>query len=212
MDVIVKSKNCEPSPRVKDEARERVQHALRIFDRVTVVELLFSEEQNPRIPHPARVEVTARTKGHHIRAEGAAGDHRDAIDVAMARFERQLRRYKARRVDRTRRGGKAEAEGAGLQPAVAVGAPAITEPESDSSGATPIVRRKAFALEPMVPEDAAWQLELLGHDFYLFANVDTGQCNVVYRRRDGTLGLIEAVDGDVAAHNDTQPDGVVFRS
>lgn len=198
MDVIVKSKNCEPSSRIKEQARDRVHHALRIFDRVTAVELLFSEEQNPRIPEPARVEVTARTKGHHLRAEGAAADHRDAIEVAMARFERQLRRYKARLIDRSRRGGKAEVDGSRLQPSVGVGAPAPAEAESDrdagGSTVSPIVRRKVFALKPMVPEDAAWQLELLGHEFYLFLNAGTGRCSVVYRRRDGTVGLIEAAE------------------
>lgn len=203
MDVIVKAKNCDPSSRVKEQARERVQHALRFFDRISGVELQFSEEQNPRIPEPARVEVTARTKGQHIRAEGAAADHREAIDVAMARFERQLRRYKARLVDRTRRGGKFDVDGAGeLQPAVAVGAPA--EPDGDGYPTASIVRRKAFVLQPMLPEDAAWQLELLGHDFYLFANAGTGRCSVVYRRRDGTLGLIEAAE-DVETADDETP-------
>jgi putative sigma-54 modulation protein len=129
------------------------------------------------------LEVTARTKGHHIRAEGAAEDHRDAIDVALTKFERQLARYKARLVDRRRR-----------QPAPAATTNGASEPaaEPEAPAQPRIVRRKSFPLSPMLPEDAGWQLELLGHDFYLFTNASNGRCSVVYRRRDGELGLIEA--------------------
>lgn len=191
MDIIVKSKNCDVPARVKDEAVDRVTHATRIFDRLLGVEVVFSEEQNPRIADRAVLELTARTKGHHIRAEGAAGDHREATDIAIARFERQLRRYKTRLEDRNRGRGRAV-------PAAGNGAAAalVTSPTEDEDAAPRIVRTKRFELSPMLPEDAALQLELLGHDFYVFSNAGTGACSVVYRRRDGELGLIEAVEGD----------------
>lgn len=185
MDIIVTGKNCEVPPRLKETAVSRVEHATRFFDRLIGVEMVFSEEANPRIPEPAIVEVTARTKGHHIRAQGAAGDHRDAIDVALARFERQLARYKARLVDRRKRAPVTPPPADGLVP----GAPGADEGAEEPAR---IVRRKSFDLSPMLPEDAAWQLDLLGHDFYLFTNAATGRCSVVYRRRDGQLGLIEA--------------------
>jgi putative sigma-54 modulation protein len=185
VDIIVKAKNCEVSPRLKQEAVSRVEHATRFFDRLLGVEMVFSEEHNPRIPEPAVVEVTARTKGHHIRAEGAASDHRDAIDVAVARFERQLARYKARLVDRRKRQAAAVPAANGL-------VPTLTEQADEGVPAPRIVRRKTFELSPMLPEDAAWQLELLGHAFYLFTNAANGRCSVVYRRRDGDVGLIEA--------------------
>ena len=186
MDIIVKSKNCDIPVRLKDEAVERVERATRFFDRVVGVEMVFSEEANPRIPEPALVELTARTKGHHIRAEGCGQDHRGAIDAAVGRLERQLSRYKTRLVDRKRgKGAPAVATDNGLVPMAAP-----TTPEADD--APQIVRRKQFQLAPMLPDEAATHLELLGHDFYLFTNSATGQCNVVYRRRDGALGLIEA--------------------
>jgi putative sigma-54 modulation protein len=195
VDIIVKGKNCDVPPRLKEEAVSRVEHATRFFDRLLGVEMVFSEEHNPRIPEPAVVEVTARTKGHHIRAEGAAADHRDAIDVALTRFERQLARYKTRLVDRRRRGHPVPAAGNG--PALL---PSDFAPEPQVPAVEPlqIVRRKSFALSPMLPEDAAWQLELLGHDFYLFTNAASGRCSVVYRRRDGQLGLIEAAEEEGA--------------
>lgn len=191
MDVIVKSKNCEIPPRLREEAVERLEHATRFFDRLSGVEMVFSEEANPRIPEPALVEVTARAKGHHIRAEGAGADHRRAVDAAVARFERQLSRHKARLVDRSRRAGKSAPSSNGL---LRQGEPVEDTAPADVDDSAPvIVRTKRFELVPMLPEEAAWQLELLGHDFYLFTNAATGDCNVVYRRKDGDLGLIESV-------------------
>jgi putative sigma-54 modulation protein len=189
LDIIVKSKNCEVTNRLKEETVSKIEHATRFFDRLSTVEVVLREESNPRIAEPAVVEVTARTKGHHIRAEGCAGDHREAVDVAVARFARQLSRYKARMVDRRR--GK----GAQGPPAPASGALLPTGEPADANGwpQPRIVRTKRFALQPMLPEDAALQLELLGHEFYVFTNAATGGCNVVYRRKDGDLGLIEEV-------------------
>jgi putative sigma-54 modulation protein len=195
VDIIVKSKHCDVPAKVKDEAVERVTHATRFYDRLLGVEVVFGEEHNPRIAEPAVVELTARTKGQIIRAEGAAADHRGAVDVAIARFERQLRRCKDRLADRGRGRGRAAApmtavNGHDLQPTTGTGTAVL-----DDDAAPEIVRRKTFDLQPMLPEDAALQLELLDHDFYLFTNAMSGACNVVYRRRDGQLGLIEAGAG-----------------
>lgn len=188
MDLIVKSKNCDVPERLREEASERVRHATRFFDRLTSVELVFSEEHNPRIAEPAVVELTGRTKGHHIRAEGSGVDHRKAVDIALNRFERQLSRYKARLVDRRRRSERPQPTTKELladdQPAVA---------DVEETPAARIVRTKQFELQPMLPEDAAFQLELLGHDFYLFTNASSGQASLLYRRKDGELGLIEAL-------------------
>lgn len=193
MDIIVKAKNCDVPARLKEDVMAKVEHATRFFDKLTGVVVVFSEEHNPRIADSAVVEVTARSKGHHIRAEGAAADHRNAVDVAVARFERQLARYKNRQVARAKGHDRS---------AVAVGAGAgdggPLAPESDESMRTPqVVRTKRFTLRPMHPEEAALQLELLGHEFFLFTNAGTGACSVVYRRRDGDMGLIEGVDEEV---------------
>lgn len=189
MDIIVKSKNYDVSDRLRSETVAKIEHATRFFDRLSTVEVVLREEPNPRIAEPAVVEVTARTKGHHIRAEGCAEDHRQALDVAVARFARQLSRYKARLVDRRHgKGAPTPAE------AAADGSLLATEAAAHDGDSQPrIVRTKRFALQPMLPEDAALQLELLDHEFYVFTNAATGGCNVVYRRKDGDLGLIEAV-------------------
>lgn len=187
MEITVKSKNCQVPSRVKEEAVTRLEHATRFFDRVTDVEAVFAEGAR-RGPDPAHVEVTARAKGHSIRAEASGADHRSALDGAVARFERQLARYKTRLRDRRRR-APAPAAANGHAPAGV-----ITLPDGDQEpgpAETRIVRSKRFELTPMLPEDAAWHLELLGHDFYVFRNAATDSCNVLYRRHDGDLGLIE---------------------
>lgn len=185
MDIIVKSKNCDVPSRLKQEARSRLEHATRFYDRLVGLEMVFSEEHNPRIAEPAVVEVTGRTKRHHIRARAAGEDHRRAVEAAVGRFERQLAEYKARLVDRAHRPRRTPSPTTDGLPAAEATATPPAPP------APRIVRRKTFELSPMLPEDAAWQLELLGHDFFLFANAATGRCGVVYRRRDGDYGLIE---------------------
>ena len=191
MDIIVKAKNCDVPARLKEDVLAKVEHATRFFDKLTGVVVVFSEEHNPRIADSAVVEVTARSKGHHIRAEGAAADHRNAVDVAVARFERQLARYKNRQVARAKGHDRSTVP-------VGVGDSGPLAPDADDSLRTPqVVRTKRFTLRPMHPEEAALQLELLGHEFFLFTNAGTGACSVVYRRRDGDMGLIEGVDEEV---------------
>lgn len=191
MDINVKSKNCDVTPRLKEEVTERVTHATRFFDRLLDVDVVFSEEHNPRIAEPAVVEITARSKGHYVRAQGCATDHRGAVDVAVARFERQLSRYKARQVDRVRRG---ERHAAPMPAPSGNGQLTASPPSAEEAWPRPrIVRTKRFDLQPLLPDDAAIQLELLGHEFFLFTNASSGTSSVVYRRRDGELGLIEGV-------------------
>lgn len=189
MDITIKSKDFEPTDRLKSETVAKIEHATRFFDRLSSVEVVLREESNPRIAEPAVVEVTARTKGHHIRAEGCGEDHRLALDVAAARFASQLSRYKTRMVDR-RQGKGATGPSAPTDTAMV----SIGETEKNVGDPQPhIVRTKSFELQPMLPEDAALQLEMLDHQFYVFTNAATGGCNVVYRRKDGDLGLIEAL-------------------
>jgi putative sigma-54 modulation protein len=188
LDIIVKTK-CEVPARVKKEAVERVEHATRFFGRLRSVEMVFDSEHNTRIPEPAVVEVTARTKGHHIRAEGWAADHRAAVDIAVGKFERQLARYKARMIDRSRRRGTRGSTPAAVR--TQLSEPAAPSEPHPSWPQPRIVRTKRFELAPMLPDEAAVQLELLGHEFFVFTNAATGRCSVVYRRRDGELGLIE---------------------
>jgi putative sigma-54 modulation protein len=111
--------------------------------------------------------------------EAAAFDDRAALDIAVDKFERQLRRLKERLIDRGRRASEKHLNAA----------PESVEEEPDDE--LRIERVKRFAVKPMTPQEAALQMELLGHSFYLFLNADTEQYSVLYRRRGGSLGLIE---------------------
>src|SRR5690606_23276510 len=108
----------------------------------------------------------------------------------VGRFERQLSRYKARLVDRRRGAGRPAPAPATGALATAAPSPQAADDGQDSAETRPrIVRTKRFTLPPMLPEEAAWHLELLDHDFYVFINAADGRQNVIYRRRDGDLGL-----------------------
>jgi putative sigma-54 modulation protein len=101
-----------------------------------------------------------------------------AIDAAAAALERQLKKFKGKFIERTQRGE--------LPPA-----PVEDDGEVEEDFTPEIVRSKRFELRPMGPEDAAAQMEALGHDFYMFTNAETSEVNVIYKRRDGNYGLIE---------------------
>jgi ribosome hibernation promoting factor len=187
LDVIVKAK-CDVPALVRQEARRRAEHAARLIPRLGTVEVMFGQEANPRIAEPACVEVRAVVMGRRIRAQGWASDHRGAVDVAMGRFERQLVRHKARTVGRRRARARA------VQAPVPIAPPADNGSRRDPTPVPRIVRRTRVAPAAMLPEEAAAQLELLGHDVVVFTNRATGGYNVVYRRREGGLGLLEPAD------------------
>ncbi len=127
-------------------------------------------------------QVTAFVDRAVLRAEEVNADLLAAIDLSAEKMHRQIERYKGKRQRRWT--GRAE--------------PVLTEGGDELAGdeeSPLIVRRKRFELSPMTEGEAAEQLELLGHDFFLFLNADTGSINVLYRRRDGQLGLLEAAPG-----------------
>jgi putative sigma-54 modulation protein len=103
---------------------------------------------------------------------------RASIDLLVEKLERQARRYRDKRRRSSARGSSAAVEAETI--------PVVAEEESPV-----IVKTKQFAVKPMTPEEAVLQLELIGHDFFVFQNADTTDLNVVYRRRDGDYGLIE---------------------
>lgn len=180
MDVRVHGKNFQINPDLKSLADEKIGHAGRIFDDGGVADVEFEERTNPRISDGRfRVEITSRAAGHTVRVEATGHDDRAALDIAVDKFERQLRRLKERLVQRSRKAPNKHLNEA----------PAPSD-EEESHGPS-IVRTKRFAMRPMLPEEAALQMEMLGHDFFFFLNAESGAHCVLYHRRDGELGLIE---------------------
>lgn len=160
---------------------DRVAHAGRVFEQaVDKVDVELSEEPNPRRgEHRFRVELTASVAGRVVRIEAGAATVESALDDAVDRLTRQVRRLKERLIDRNR------------QPEAPPTEPHPAGTEGATEGATEVVRVKQFVIKPMTIEEATLQMEMLGHSFFFFHNAATDRHSVLYRRRDGRLGLIE---------------------
>jgi putative sigma-54 modulation protein len=171
----VKGKNVEVTDSIREYAEEKLSKLGRQLADPTRVELELAVERNPSISQNHVAEATIWTKGPILRAREASADHKVSIDQLVDKLERQVKRYREKR--RPRRGTLPEA---GIPED---GIPVDEEPT--------IVKSKRFAVKPMSPEEAVLQLELVGHDFFVFQNAETSDVNVVYRRRDGAYGLIE---------------------
>jgi len=178
MQFQVKGRNLEISDAIRSYAEAKLGKLERQLNDPRV-ELELAVERNPSIAANHVAEATIWTKGPVLRAREASSDMHASIDQLVDKLERQVTRYKRRGRDRRRKAARANGPAGDVTP---VG-PDETEPL--------IVKTKQFAVKPLTPEEAIEQLELVGHDFFVFRNADSGEVNVVYRRRDGNYGLIE---------------------
>ena len=202
MDIVLNSRHCELSDRFRAHVEEKLARLEKHDHRVIRVEVEVEKERNPRQADRAvRVELTAFSKGPVIRAEAAAEDKMAALDQALDKMAGQMRRAADRkRVHRGRHTptsvGKALA---GVEPT-----PNGTAPTTDESGETTrhvgpitvlgdgplVVREKIHAAEPMTLDQALYEMELVGHDFFLYIEKETERPSVVYRRRGYDYGVI----------------------
>jgi putative sigma-54 modulation protein len=183
MQVTVSGKNVDVPDELKSHATRKFSKVERFGQPILTMDVVFSEERNPRVAEQHRVEVTCSTKAHVIRAEAAGTEAEIAVDRALERLERQVKKLKERRKGHAKGSGhKPLAEPADLTP--------LDEAEADDRGPV-IVRFKRVLAKPMTAEEAVTTMDLLGHDFYLFSNSETDRLSVVYRRRNGNFGLIE---------------------
>lgn len=180
VEIRVHATHMTLSEGVRALAEEKIGHTTRLFDDGERIDVEFSLERNPRLSEARyRVEVTSMVAGQVVRVEANAADERSALDMAVEKYENRLRRLKERVIGKHRRGGEKRLNG---------DSDGVEEPEDHELR---IDRVKRFVVKPMTPEEAALQMELLGHSFYLFLNAETDQYGVLYRRRGGSLGLIE---------------------
>jgi ribosome hibernation promoting factor len=177
MRLQVKGKNVEISDSIRRYAEEKMQKLDRQLHELTQVELELSVEKNPSIAANQVAEATVWTKGPTLRVTEATADMKASIDQLTEKLLRQIQHYRGKRRDRQVRGN-------GTPPG---GSMSIPDEEREPS----IVKTKQFSVKPMSAEEAALQLELVGHDFFVFRSDETGEVNVIYRRRDGGYGLIE---------------------
>ena len=174
MRLQVRGKNLEVSDAIRRYAEEKLGKLERHLNDPARVELELAVERNPSIADNHVAEATVWTKGPVLRARESSTDIRASIDQLADKLTRQVKRYREKRRRHQVR----------VQPPEEV-APASTDSEPM------IVKTKQFPVKPMTPEEAVLQLELVGHDFFVFRDSESGDVNVVYRRRDGKYGLIE---------------------
>lgn len=178
MRLHVKGKNVEVSDAIHDYAERKLGKLAPQLADPTHVELELAVEKNPSIADNHVAEATIWTKGPVLRAREASSDMKASIDLLVDKLERQVTRYRQKRRHEHERHER---------PNGSVPAP-VSIPSQEGAM---IVKTKQFVLNGMSPEEAVEQLELIGHDFFVFRNDESGEINVVYRRRDGDYGVIE---------------------
>ncbi|MDR1712800.1 MAG: ribosome-associated translation inhibitor RaiA [Coriobacteriales bacterium] len=195
MDITVTGRKMTISEPLRDYVEEKIGNSVKVFNITPMrAEVVLRKERNPANPRPAIAEVTLHTKGHIIRTEEREEDMYAAIDVAAAKVERQLRKYKTRVVDRRLHGKKLADI---LTPLSEDETPAehVAAVEDEDK----VVRVKEVDLDALTEEEALIRIDLLGHDFYVYTDSITGLINVLYRRKDGSYGIIkpriEGIDG-----------------
>ncbi len=179
MRLHVKGKNVEVSDAIHDYAERKLGKLKPQLADPTHVELELTVERNPSIADNHIAEATIWTKGPVLRAREASSDMKASIDLLVDKLERQVKRYRQKRRHEHERH---QERSNGSVPAT------VSIPPEE---AAMIVKTKQFVLNGMSPEEAIEQLELIGHDFFVFRNAESGEINVVYRRRDGNYGVIE---------------------
>lgn len=182
MKFIISGKNIEVTPGLKDAIEQKLGKLERYFTPETEINVTLSVEKGRQ-----KIEVTIPVKGNIIRSEQTSNDMYVSIDLVEEIIERQLRKYKNKLVARNQ----------GHPTSYAPSRNSFRKEFFDSEEETTeddevcIVRTKKFGIKPMFPEDACVQMELLGHNFFVFSNAETDEVNVVYKRKDGSFGLIE---------------------
>jgi putative sigma-54 modulation protein len=179
--VTISSRKTVLTPRLEEVTREKIGRLEKFLDGMDTANVHFTEETNPRLADKkVSCEVSMHGHGQIVRCKVAAPDANAAVDRAVDKLEHQLHKLKTKLVRRNHGGVKNGARNGRAE------ATATREVDDEI-----IVKTKRFPMTPMSPSDAAFQMELLGHGFFLFANEVTGRSAVVYRRDDGSVGLIE---------------------
>lgn len=175
MRFIISGKNIQVTDALKQMVEEKVGKLDKYFKDDVEVNVTLGVKKDRQ-----KIEVTIPMKGHIIRAEEESDDMYVSIDLVVDIIERQIRKYKTRLIKKSRSEGY---DGYNQD--------FIAENEDEKDDDVQIVRTKKFGFKPMKAEEACVQMDLLRHSFFVFINGDTEEVNVVYKRKDGTYGLIE---------------------
>ena len=179
MNFIISGKNIDVTPSLKEAIEQKLGKLERYFTPETEIIVTLSVEKERQ-----KIEVTIPVKGNIIRSEQTSDNMYVSLDLVEEVIERQLRKYKNKLVEK-HQGHLTSSENSFKKEFFE------TEDTVEVDGDIKIVRTKRFGIKPMYPEDACMQMDLLGHAFFVFNNAETDEVNVVYKRRDGSFGLIE---------------------
>ncbi len=167
-------RNLEITDAMRSYAEDKLDKLDRFFENIVDTKVIMSYNHNSGGGTPARVEVQLNVPHGIVRAEENGVDTYAAVDLVVDKLERQLKRFKGRYIAKRQES-----------------TPELLPQEEAEETGPEIVRIKNHVLRPMSPEDAAMQMDALGHDFYMFRNSETESINVIYLRYDGNYGLIE---------------------
>jgi ribosomal subunit interface protein len=200
VDIVVKGRNVEVPDHYREHVADKLSKVERYDQKLMRADVELFHERNPRQSDKCqRVEITVMTRGPVVRAEACAKDFYAALDLAIAKLDGRLRRSADRR--RVHRGRHAPVSVAAATAGLPTDLTFAQQAEESSSVATAlaehdedlpwrIVREKEHPADPMTVDDALFQMELVGHDFYLFLDKDSGRPSVVYRRRGYDYGIL----------------------
>jgi ribosomal subunit interface protein len=200
VDIVVKSRNTDTDERFRACVHDKLGRLSRLDPSVDRVDVEITEEHNPRQADVRmRVELTCRSRGPVIRAEAAAADEYAALDLAIAKLDMRLRRASDRR--RVHHGSRTPVSVATATRALIApdAGESARQSDDDESGDAPyVVREKKHVASPMNLEQALFEMELVGHDFYLYVDESDGTPSVVYRRHGYDYGVVRLHEPDAA--------------
>ena len=174
MKFIISGRNIDITDGLRSAVEDKLGKLEKFFTDDTEIHVTLSVEKERQ-----KIEVTIPVKGNIIRSEQVSNDMYVSIDLVEEIIERQLRKYRKKIIDKKQNAGTFQQ--------------AFIEKdfEDENTNEIKIIRTKKFGFKPMYPEDACVQMELLGHNFFVFLNAETEEVNVVYKRKGNTYGLIE---------------------
>ncbi len=181
MKMTITGKNVEITAAIRQYTEEKLVRMNKYLEGLSDVHVMLSLQRYFHI-----AEITLRVNGITIRAEESSGDMYSSLDLVIDKIERQVRKYKEKIVTHGLRKGSSR---------VGTDQPGSSLAEETEEEAGKILRTKRFSLKPQYADEAIMQMELLGHNFYVFRNAETEEINILYRRKDGNYGLIETGPG-----------------
>jgi len=177
MEYIIKARNMELDETVRNYAEKKIKNKVdKYLDKAIKIEIKLNFEKNPKINLNNLAEVTVFTGGNVIRATDSGMDMFEAIDKVSSKIERQIKKYRNKIIQRGRKNFSNKV---------------VPEKGIEEKIRKQIVKTKNFAIKPITPEEAVMQMEMLGHDFFVFINSESEKTAVIYRRKDSNYGLIE---------------------